>query len=280
MKRALVTWVTLVLAAGQHGARADAMDDGSTDMNPNSFIVTTTDNVRIACDLYQRQPGQETVLIICPGFFKSKETPTFQRMARALAVDRDVLCMDFRGHGRSGGLYTFSAREGADLEVVLAWARERYARIGILGFSLGGAIAINTLSSHRERVCSMMTVGAPCDFKDIEFKWWTPEAIRTGLQGLECGAGCRPGSIFLKKERPLDHIAALHPLPICFVHGDRDATVGVQHSRRLYAAACQPKRLEIIHGGGHAEALFRDDPQGFIRLVNSWFTDTMGGEAS
>lgn len=180
---------------------------------------------------------------------------------------------------RSGGLYTFSAREGADLEAVLAWARRRYARIGVLGFSLGGAIAINTLSHNRDHVASLMTVGAPCVFEDIKFKWWTPEAIRTGIRGLERGAGCRPGSPFLPKERPLDHIAALHPLPVCFVHGDRDPTVGVQHARRLYAAAREPKRLEIIRGGGHAETLFRDDSEGFVHLAHEWFQGTLLGRS-
>ena len=270
MKRTIVTGLALLLGAG-HGARADE----HMEITPTSFTVTTADESTIACDLYRDGPAHDAVLIICPGFFKSKETPTFQRMARALAVGHDVLCMDFRGHGRSGGLYTFSAREGADLEAVLALVRERYARIGVLGFSLGGAIAINTLSRNRAQVVSLMTVGAPCDFKDIEFQWWTPEAIRTGIRGLERGSGCRPGNPFLKKERPLDHIAALHPIPVCFVHGDRDATVGVQHSRRLYAAAREPKRLEIIKGGGHAEALFRDDPQPFTALVNGWFDQTL-----
>ena len=247
-------------------------------MTHSAHRLAAQDGVRISVDRYA-EPGRTAVLVICPGFFKSKETPTFQRMARALAIGRDVLCMDFRGHGRSGGLYTFSAREGSDLEAVLTWARERYERIGLLGFSLGGAIAINTLNRNRERVVSLMTVGAPCVFDEIEFKWWTPAAIRSGIRGLERGAGCRPGNLFLKKERPLEHIAALHPLPVCFVHGDRDATVGVQHSHRLYDAAREPKRLEIIKDGGHAEALFRDDPNGFVRLVQPWCADTLGERA-
>jgi len=214
-------------------------------------------------------------VLLCPGFFKSKETPTFQRLAEALAGDRAVLCMDFRGHGRSSGHYTFSAKEHADLEAVLTWARARYERLGILGFSLGAAIAINTLSRHPGRVRSLIAVSAPCAFEDIEFKWWTPEAIRRGLQGLEPGAGCRPGNLFLKKERPIDRVRALAPIPTLFLHGTRDVIVDAQHSRRLYAAAQEPKRLEVIKGGSHAEALFRDDPQRFLRLVDAWWARTL-----
>ncbi len=231
--------------------------------------VITSDHVRISL-AYRYAQRVEAAVIVCPGFFKSQETRTFRRMSEALAEGRDVIAMDFRGHGRSGGRYTFSAHERADLEAVLAWARPRYQRISLLAFSLGAAIAINTLSRNHAQIESLVTVGAPCDFAAIEFQWWHPEAWRTGLRGLERGSGCRPGNLWLPKERPLDTVGKLGGVPKLFVHGTRDVIVGVEHSRRLYAAAPGPKRLEIIEGGSHAEALFRDDPDGFCALVNDW----------
>ena len=237
--------------------------------------LSTSDKARISLDLYC-QDHRNTVIIVCPGFFQSKETATFQRMSAELADEHDVLAMDFRGHGRSSGLYTFSAREGVDLETVLGWAAERYRRIGVLGFSLGAAIAINTISRRRDWVQSLVAVSAPSAFEEIEFKFWTPEAMRTGVQGLEAGAGCRPGNLLLPKERPIDNIQRLAGLPILFIHGTRDVIVGVQHSHRLYAAAGEPKRLEIIDDGSHAEALFRDDPQGMTHLIGTWWSETLG----
>ena len=237
--------------------------------------VVTRDEVTISLDGY-RCGNRETAVIICPGFFQSKDTATFQRLSAALAAEHDVLAMDFRGHGRSSGLYTFSAREGADLDAVLGWAAERYRRISVLAFSLGAAIAINTVSRHKDRIQSLIAVSAPSAFEDIEFKFWTPEAMRTGMQGLEAGAGCRPGQPWLPKERPIDNVQRLAGLPILFIHGTRDVIVGVQHSHRLHAVAGEPKRLEIIDGGSHAEALFRDDPQGFTRFVSAWWSEMPG----
>ncbi len=229
---------------------------------------------RLSVAHYQA-PGRSTALIVCPGFFKSKETPVFRRLSERLAQEDDVVCLDFRGHGRSGGRYTFSAQEPCDLRAVLEWARPRYARLGVVGFSLGAAIAITTLSRQAANVRSLMTVSAPAAFDEIEFKWWMPEAIRRGIQGLEPGAGCRPGSPWLPKERPVEHIGKLAPMPILLVHGTNDVIVDVRHSWQLYAAAAEPKRLEIIEGGSHAEALFRDDPEGFCRLVRTWFARTL-----
>ena len=227
------------------------------------------DGTRVSFDGHH-QSDRQTVLVICPGFFQSKETATFQQLARVLADGQDVLCMDFRGHGSSSGLFTFSAREDAELEAVLAWAKARYPRVLVMGFSLGGAIAINTVSRQRQGIGGLIAVSAPAAFEDIEFKFWTPQAIRTGLRGLGRGAGCRPGNPFLKKRRPVEQVARLEGIPLLFIHGTRDAIVGIRHSRRLFTAAKEPKQLELIEGGSHAEALFRDDPRGFEALVSAW----------
>jgi len=239
-----------------------------------SHTVETVDGVTISCDLY-RTGDRQAVVIICPGFFQSKETATFQRLARALAEHWDVIAMDFRGHGRSGGVYTFSAQEDADLDAVWRWAAGRYERLGVLAFSLGAAIAINTLSRQAEHVRSLVAVSGPSTFEEIEFQFWTPEAMRTGLAGCEPGAGCRPGNPLMKKERPIETVRRLQQVPKLFLHGTRDVIVQFPHSQRLYAAAPEPKQLQLIDGGGHAEALFRDDPAGFLRLVKPWFMTTL-----
>jgi len=237
--------------------------------------VFTDDGIAIIFDLY-RQADHGALVIICPGFFQSKDTATFQRLADALAHDRDILCMDFRGHGHSSGLYTFSTREGADLEAVLDWAKARYQRLGVIGFSLGAAIALNALSRDNDKIRSLVAVSAPCAFEEIEFKWWTPQAIRTGLQGLEPGAGCRLGNLFLKKARPIDSIRQLFGVSILLIHGTNDPIVHPRHSRKLYEAAPERKRLELIEGGGHAGELYRRNPTRFLAIVQPWLEATLG----
>lgn len=243
-------------------------------MERTTHQLQAEDGIRISIDCYHDGANSD-VVILCPGFFKSKETPTFQRMACSLAVGRDVICIDFRGHGRSGGRFTFSASENADLLAVLAFARQQYKRIGIVGFSLGGSIAINTLSRDRAQVHSLVTVGTPCLFEDIEFNIWAPGMFRRAIASIERGAGCRPGNLFLKKECPLDQIEKLAGLPVLIMHGENDNIVGVEHGRRLFERASNPKRLEIIPGGGHADVLFREETQLFCNLVEGWLTETL-----
>jgi pimeloyl-ACP methyl ester carboxylesterase len=240
--------------------------------------VLTADGIRIAFDLYYRSKRDE-VLIICPGFFQSKETATFQRLANVLAGSCDVVCMDFRGHGRSDGLFSFSAYEQADLSAVLDWVRERYPRIGLLGFSLGAATAIN-VASHRNGIRSLVTVSAPSAFEEIEFRFWTPEAIKTGIRGLEPGAGSRPGNPWARKERPIENIRSVAPVPILLIHGTNDQIILHRHSERLHQAAGEPKRLILIEGGGHAEELFRQQPGQFLPPVQEWLRGTLRARAT
>ncbi len=239
-----------------------------------SHEVTTEDGVKISFALY---PGKDpqAALIICPGFFQSKQTPTFQRLAEGLSTEWEVVVMDFRGHGGSSGLYTFSAQESSDLKAVLSWARPRYPKLILLGFSLGGAVAINVLSHGSAQIHGLIAVSTPSLFEEIEFQFWTPEALRTGLQGWEPGAGCRPGNPWLSKERPIDRIRKVLGIPTIFVHGTKDASISFQHSQRLFEAASEPKELKIIEEGGHAEALFRDQPEQFLDLVKSWAHRTL-----
>jgi pimeloyl-ACP methyl ester carboxylesterase len=248
-------------------------------MRRQTLQTTTQDDVRISFDLYA-QDGRDGLVLICPGFFQSKETAAFRQLSRDLSTHQDVLCMDFRGHGRSGGLYTFSAKEGSDLEAVLGWARERYSAIHLMGFSLGAAIAINTAARFPEMIQMLVAVSAPSAFEKIEYRFWTPDAVLTGIRTYGPGVGCRPGPLWLKKQRPADSIRKIESTPVLLIHGTRDPIVSHRHSERLFQAAGEPKRLELIEAGGHAEELYRQHPERFHFLIRDWMAgigNSIGG---
>ena len=237
-------------------------------MKRQTFQAQARDHTQISFDLYTHL-GQGELLLICPGFFQSKETALFRQLAAELAENQDVLCMDFRGHGRSGGAYTFSAREAADLEAVLEWARERYSSISLLGFSMGGAIAINTAAQFPDSIRTLIAVSAPSAFEQIEYRVLKPEVLYGGLRACDPQMGCRLGNPWLKKEKPVETIRHL-TMPVLLIHGTRDAIVSHFHGERLYQAAQEPKRLDLIEGAGHAEELYRYHPDQFLRLVQEW----------
>ena len=236
-------------------------------MSHEDRFVTTDDGERIAITHYTA--GHPHVIIVCHGFFQRRRTRLFRALAQRLTPHSDVVSMDFRGHGQSSGRYTFSARETLDVLAVLHDVRPRYQRVCGLGFSLGTVSVLD--AAVRERTMDrLVLVSPPMAFEEIENHWWAPRSLITTLRKGSWGWTWRLGSLRLPKPRPLELIARVAPTPVLLIHGTHDPIVTARHSVALYAAAAEPKRCAMIPRGLHAEALFADDPDGFVRLVSAW----------
>ncbi|MBI4353436.1 MAG: alpha/beta fold hydrolase [Candidatus Omnitrophica bacterium] len=242
-------------------------------MNETELFVTSGDGVKIS--IRHCRGGKKAAVVIAPGFFTGKDTRTYRRLEGDLKDVFDVVSMDFRGHGRSEGRYAYSAKEKEDLKAVIGYARDSgHKKIGVLGFSYGGAIAILEAAEYKD-VDSLVCAGSPMASGEIEFKWWTWEGLKLGLWRWERGKGVRSGNPFLAKVRPLDVVASVSPIPILFIHGTGDPTVDVRHSRMLYEAAREPKAIKIFEKGSHAEEIYRRFPAEFIQTVKEWFGKTL-----
>lgn len=241
-----------------------------------SGTLYTKDNISIAYDRYKN--GSETVIIVCPGYYNSKTNRWMRKAVEILLPRYDVIIFDFRGHGMSGGEYTWSAKEDIDVDAILDYARsEGYKHIGIIAFSLGAAAAVNAAAS-RDDVDSMVLISCPSSFRMIDFHFWEPEMFVDLKDNIECkweGKGARACSILLHKKDPIDNIKNIKHAALLFISGDRDWVVKDRHSKMLYAAASEPKKLKIIKGGGHAERLIQSDPEGMKNLILGWFADTI-----
>src|SRR6185436_5131568 len=85
------------------------------------------------------QGGHPNLIIIAPGFFNSSDGLLLKKLGEELAVDHDVAIIDFRGHGKSKGLFYWTTKEYIDLKAVLKELRGNYKKVGLIGFSLGAA---------------------------------------------------------------------------------------------------------------------------------------------
>ncbi len=102
---------------------------------PQELFLTTSDKIKIAINHYRIQA--DNVVIIAPGWTMSKDSRFIRRIANKFAKFFDVIAMDFRGHGRSSGFYTFSSDETHDLTAVINYAKKIYNKVYLIGFSLG-----------------------------------------------------------------------------------------------------------------------------------------------
>ena len=101
------------------------------------------------------------------------------------------------------------------------------------------------------------------------------ERPNTQFWGQGAGKGARPGSMSLQKIRPIDIVDKISPMPILFIHGEKDWLVKPSHSQRLFDRAKDPKALTIIKGGGHAERIFDVFPDKFMKICLDRFRETL-----
>jgi len=241
-----------------------------------SGIVSTKDKINIAYDHIKN--GSESVVIVCPGFFNSKNNRWMGKATNLLTPKYDIIIFDFRGHGQSDGKFSWLAKEHLDLEAILNYAIDQgYKKIGLLAFSLGAAASVN-LISKREDVRSAVLISCPLSFWKIDYHFWEPEMFSDLKDNFECdweGKGARVASMLLPKPKPIKQIAQVKNTCIFFIHGERDWVIKPYHSEIIYKAAKVNKKLEIIEDGLHAERLIQQLPERMSNLILGWFSDTL-----
>ena len=110
------------------------------------LTITTADGVRLAAwlipDAARRAPRDTAAIVLLHGYPANKAD--LLPIAGALHARFTVLLVDFRSFGKSEGrATTLGFRERSDLRsAVDALAQRGHARIGVFGYSLGGAVAL------------------------------------------------------------------------------------------------------------------------------------------
>ncbi len=244
--------------------------------NMQRGFILTEDKHKISYTHFSA--GHPKVIIIAHGFYNSKEAVVLQQLAKILLDEYDIFMFDFRGHGKSSGLFTWISKEGQDLKAVTQYLKGKYQKTGVIAFSLGGSIAINVLSCE-QIADSFICVSAPAYISKIDYNFWQldwqGDVIYTLLskEGRK-GKGIRPGPFWLKKEDPISNISKLK-IPVLFLHGENDWVIKPWHSKVLFEHATGIKKIVYFKNGPHAEYLLRDNREQFVEEITRWFKDTL-----
>ncbi len=231
--------------------------------------LKTKDGVTIAVNHYKND--FDSVVIIAPGWFMTKDSKSFLEISEIFNKNSDVLTLDFRGHGNSSGFYTFTSKEVNDISTVIEFARNKYKKIYLVGFSLGGALVLIAGSKY-EYIDKIIAISAPTCFEKIENKIWKKEAWLPTIQKCEPKRwlSIRPSlRICSKKIKPMDIIEYVKA-PTLFIAGEKDPTVCCWHTEELYKKATCKKKYELFKNCWHAEDLFIQDKEKFTKICTDW----------
>lgn len=152
-----------------------------------------------------------------------------------------VAYLSYRGFGGSSGSPS-EAGLITDANAGYDWLVARGVepgRIALLGESLGSGVAVQ-LAAKRE--VGALALEAPyTSTVEVAAKiyWWLPVH-----------------ALMKDQFKSIDFIAAV-VAPLLIIHGEDDGLIPVEFGRRLFAAANQPKELDVVPGFGH-DVLFEE----------------------
>ncbi len=169
-----------------------------------------------------------------------------------------VLMFDFRGNGESDGKPTIGWAEVNDVEGAIKWLHENKPKaclgIGIIGFSMGGAVAIMAAAKN-EALKAVISDSAYASL-DRPARLTLKRAFGplAPVLGIPAWVTFR---IMLKVNpkdvAPYRVIDRISPRAVFIIHGAADNKVGIEDALLLYRHAKQPKELWIGDGVGHVK---------------------------
>jgi pimeloyl-ACP methyl ester carboxylesterase len=186
-----------------------------------------------------------------------------EQAARFQSLGMSVLLVDYRGYGRSHGAFPSERSVYADASAMwkyLVIDRDiKPQNIFIYGHSLGSAIAIDLASRH-PKSAGLIVESAFTSIADLAGRDPLFRVVPVGL-------------ILTHRFDSIDKIERLK-LPVLFLHGSHDMLVPPRMSHRLYNAAPKPKRIVLLHGGGHNNSAsstprqFKQTVRRFVRMCD------------
>jgi uncharacterized protein len=187
-----------------------------------------------------------------------------------------VLMFDWRAHGESDGdMATLGNAEVLDFQAAFNYAASRpdvdAERIGVLGISMGASIMIE--GAARNPRVKAVVVEAP--YSSLE------SVIRHRLSSvsmvvpLVIGMGQLQTGGDVDLVRPVDEICAISPHPILLIFGEHDNLIAPETAGEMFAAACDPKELWVIPGGGHVDTISLA-PAEYEQRVITFFNNALG----
>ena len=231
--------------------------------------LLTEDKVEIAVNKYTK--GSEGIVIVAPGWCMTKDSKAFKQISEMFFSEYDVCCLDFRGHGKSKGLYSFTSKELMDLHAAVKYAEiQGYKKIFLAGFSLGGGLVL-IYGANCNNVNKIIAVSPHSDFDKIENHMWKKEAWGETFKKfeLERFLSIRPDIFPHKKIKPIDIIKDV-TAPTLFIAGKKDPTVYYSHTEELYKQAVCAKEFQLYEDGIHAEDLYLYNKEDFTRRCIEW----------
>lgn len=197
--------------------------------------LTAPDGAKLFAWYQPAQDGQPT-LLYCTGNGGSTASRT-EKFDAITGAGYGLLMLNYRGFGGSDGRPT-EAHNKADAVLAYDWLRQRGLspdQIVAYGESLGTSVATSLAVARRVKA---LVLEAPLTSTvDVGRRRWWFLPLRF---------------VLVDQYRTIDVIGQVH-VPLLIVHGIKDRVIPISQAQRLYAAANEPKIMQIFPEADHGD---------------------------
>ena len=244
------------------------------DLGAEALALQTAADAPVAGWLVSGVPGQGVVLLLHGVRSDRRQMVRRARFLRRLGFGS--LLIDLPGHGESPAAHiTFGANESHAVTAALGYLARRFPgdRIGAIGVSLGAASLV--LAKPDPAPAAVV----------LESMYPTIREATADRLALHLGAFARPLAPALlapmrwrlgispEELRPIAALGGLHA-PLLIAGGSRDEHTPEAETRRLFAAAGEPKELWIVEGAAHVD-LHAFDPAAYEARIGAFLAQAL-----
>ena len=215
--------------------------------------LTTTDGEKILLWHAPAKAGMPTILYFQGNAGEMGDRPL--RFNYYHSRGFGVAYLSYRGFGGSSGSPS-EAGLIADATAAYDWLIAKGvepSRIALLGESLGSGVAVQLAAKHEVGALALEAPYTSTVEVAAKIYWWLPVH-----------------ALMKDQFKSIDFIAAV-VAPLLIIHGEEDGLIPVEFGRRLFAAANQPKELDVVPGFGHdvlfEEATWAREVEFFARVI-------------
>lgn len=245
--------------------------------------VEAKDGIMLAGTYVSAGQDAHRTVILLHGLYSNRSMmvpliPMYQKMGY------NVLLVDLRGHGESGGEHTmWGMKEVDDLDAWMEWLKARDPRVlvGMHGISLGAAMSL--LYSGTDNGQNLLFYVADSSYADLlslgkekVYAWSGDERMLMSMDLInpffQAAMFIHTGKLLYQIE-PIDAVAHAKA-PILFIHGANDALVPPSAARALGdACTSNRKEIRIFEGASHAMA-YGTNPAAYREIVQKFVANS------
>lgn len=242
----------------------------------NKIIFQNSKGLNLVGILHTPKEKTDSLVIIAPGFTSNKDRPRHIQLAEALSQNNiAAFRIDFGGSGESDDReITIKAEIDDLLSAVDLLKKKGYSKIGVLGESLGGIVALQAYNPDIKAIVLWAPVTKAIDKYESLTENQEEQIKKNGYFIInKDNKDFKIPREYLEERVSLNRKSILGEvkIPVMIAHGTADEAIPINDSREALEFLAKGSKLEVIDNWEHGDHKMDESMDIIIPKTVNWF---------